>query len=153
VSGGGTRESKRVAAILLALSVSACNGPFTFFAGGKLAGESAPVPADWSLVDASGTAQLETLPEDPYSVNLVYTVLNGRLYVNAGDTETRWVKNIEANPAVRLRIDGRLYDLRAERVADRAEIAAFSVAWTGQSMFRRDPAKLDPVWVYRLASR
>jgi len=53
---------------------------------------------------------------------------------------------------VRLRIDGRLYDLRAERVSEPAEVAAFAVAWTGQSMFRRDPSKLERAWIYRLVS-
>ena len=86
-------------------------------------------------------------------MNLAFTVMDGQLYINAGGTETQWVKNIAANPRVRLRMDGVLYDLRAERVTDPAEIAAFGKAWTGQSMFRRDPAKLDEVWLYRLIPR
>ena len=90
---------------------------------------------------------------DPYSVNIAFTVLDGRLYINAGDTETQWVKNIASNPLVRLRMDGALYDLRAERVMDADEIAAFAGAWTSQSMFRRDPTGLDEVWIYRLVSR
>jgi hypothetical protein len=144
--------SVRLAALLLAVAVSACNGPLVVFPGGKLSGDAASAPTDWSFAGDSGTAQLETRPEDPYSVNLVFTVVNGGLYINAGDTETRWVKNIEANPSVRLRIDSAVYDLRAERVTDAAEIAAFAVAWTGQSMFRRDPAKLEQVWIYRLTA-
>ena len=54
---------------------------------------------------------------------------------------------------MRLRLDGVLYDLRAERVIDPEEIAAFGKAWTNQSMFRRDPSGLDEVWVYRLVPR
>jgi hypothetical protein len=50
-------------------------------------------------------------------------------------------------------MDGVLYDLRAERVTDAAEISAFGEAWTSQSMFRRDPVELGEVWVYRLVSR
>ena len=60
--------------------------------------------------------QLETNPAEPYSVNLAYTVLGGRFYVNAGGTETRWAAHIAADPRVRLRLDERLYDLRARRV-------------------------------------
>ena len=45
-----------------------------------------------------------------------------------------------------------LYSLRAERVTDAAEIAAFAEAWTNQSMFRRDPTELTEVWIYRLVS-
>jgi hypothetical protein len=147
-------RSKRNAACLLLLSlVVACNGPFGLFSGGGLSGDPKPAPADWSFAGDYGTAQLETLPEDPYSVNLAYTILDGRLYINAGDTETQWVKNMTLDPNVRLRLDGALYELRAERVSDPAEIAAFAKAWTDQSMFRRDPTELDQVWIYRLVTR
>ena len=97
--------------------------------------------------------QLETRPEDAYSVNVAFTVLDGALYLNAGDTETQWVTNMTQDPRLRLRLDGDLYDLRAERVSDAAEIEAFAQAWVGQSMFRRDPTTLDEVWIYRLVSR
>ncbi len=73
--------------------------------------------------------------------------------MNAGDTETQWVKNIAASPLVRLRMDGVLYELRAERVTDREEIAGFGAAWASQSTFRRDPTKLDEIWLHRLVPR
>lgn len=136
----------------LLLVTLGCNGPFFVFPGGRLDGPAQPMPANWSGVGASGTVQLETNPADPYSVNVAYTVLDGELYINAGDTETEWVKNIAADPQVRLRLDGEIYDLRAERVTDAAEIARFGQAWTDQSMFRRDPTSLDRVWLYRLVS-
>lgn len=138
---------------LLALALAACNGPTLLLPGGELDGEVRAAPADWSAADAYGTVQLETRPGEPYSVNVAYTVLGDHLYVNAGDTETRWAKHIAADPRVRLRLDGVLYELRAERVTDPEEIAAFGRAWTSQSIFRRDPAGLDAVWLYRLAPR
>ncbi len=140
----------RLLVFLLAVATSGCNGPWFLLPGGKLDGDAAPAPSDWASAREYGTAQLETRPEDPYSVNVGFTVLDGHLYVNAGDAETQWVKNIAANPAVRLRMDGVLYDLRAERVTDPAEVAAFAAAWTSQSMLRRDPTTLDEVWLYRL---
>ena len=135
------------------LAAAACNGPTGLLPGGKLGGEPKPVPADWAFAGPYGTVQLETRPEDPYSVNVVFTVVEQRLYVNAGDTETQWVKNISSNPRVRLRMDGVLYDLLAERVTDTEEVAAFATAWTSQSMFRRDPTELDEIWIYRLVAR
>jgi hypothetical protein len=145
--------SFRTLAPLLVAAAIGCNGPFVLLPGGALDGETRPSPADWTFAGDYGTCQLETRPADPYSVNIAFTVLDGRLYINAGDTETRWVRNITENPRVRLRLDGVLYELRAERVSAPAEIAAFGEAWTSQSMFRRDPTRLDEVWIYRLVPR
>jgi hypothetical protein len=139
------------AIVTLAVTGVGCNGPFGLLPGGRLDGEVKPAPGDWAFAGEYGTVQLETQPEDPYSVNLAFTVIEGRLYLNAGGTETQWVKNMTVSPLVRLRMDGVLYDLRAERVTDAAEIAAFGKVWTSQSMFMRDPSKLDEVWIYRLA--
>ena len=142
-----------VPALLVALAGAACNGPAGLLPGGQLDGETRPTPTDWSFAGDAGTAQLETRPEEPYSVYIAYTILNGHVYVNAGNTETRWVQNMVANPDVRLRIDDAIFELRAERVVDGDEIRAFAAAWTGQSWFRRDPLGYDEVWIYRLEPR
>lgn len=143
----------RLFSILLGFAVAGCNGPTLLLPGGKLDGNAMPTRADWSFAGEYGTVQLETRPDAPYSVNVAFTIIDGQIYINAGDTETQWVKNIAADPRVRLRLAGVLYDLRANRVTDSAEIAAFAEAWTSQSLFRRDPAQLDEVWLYRLAPR
>lgn len=142
-------------ALLLATS-SGCGGeggPTGLLPGGRLVGEPAATPADWGFAGDAGTMQLETNPAEPYSVNLAYTVLGGRFYVNAGGTETRWAAHIAADPRVRLRLDERLYDLRARRVTDAAELEAFAEAWTSQSFFRRDPRRYDEVWLFELLPR
>ena len=142
-----------ILALALAAALVGCNGPTAVFPGGALDGETQAAPTDWEFAGSYGTVQLETRPEDPYSVNIAFTVVEGRLYINAGDTETQWVQNMTSNPLVRLRMDGLLYDLRAKRVTDEDEITAFAKAWTDQSMFRRDPTELDEVWIYRLVPR
>jgi len=88
---------------------------------------------------ARDTIQLETRPEDPYSVNVSGAVVDGKLYVLAGDTLSRWAND--------------LYDLRARRVTDRAELQAFSVVWLSGNTFSRDPMTLREVWVYQLGPR
>jgi hypothetical protein len=140
-------------AVFLACLTLACGEPLVMLPGGKLGGETRTSAPEFAAKDGYGTAQLETRPEDPYSVNLVYTVVDGRIYANAGDTATAWVKNLEADPRARLRVDGVIYELRAERVTDPAEIAKFSKAWLSQSSMRRDPSSFEEVWVYRLEPR
>ncbi len=135
------------------LAVLACNGPVGLMAGGALEGEPTVVPGQWSFARDYGTAQLETRPREPYSVNIAYTLVEGVLYVNAGDSETQWVKNISEDPRVRLRVGDAIYELRAERVTDEDEISRFAKAWTSQSLFRRDPTGLDRVYLYRLVAR
>jgi len=142
-----------LALVVAALALPGCNGPFLLLPGGELDGEPARPPSDWTFAGTHGMAQLETRPEDAYSVNIAYTILNDHLYINAGDTESQWAKNIAADQSVRLRMSGTLYALRAERVTDAAEIGRFGQAWTDQSMFRRDPAGLDEVWLFRLVAR
>lgn len=143
---------RRLAPCLLLLALG-CNGPFLLLPGGELTGEATPIPTDWRFAGSSGTAQLETRPEDPYSVNIAYTVIDGALYINAGDTETRWVQNIADDARIRLRLGEALYEARAARISDPASIEAFGEAWTAQSFFRRDPRELEEVWLYRIVSR
>lgn len=140
-------------AVLLACLALACREPFVLLPGGKLDGELGAAPAAFLPADGYATAQLETRPEDPYSVNITYTVVNGRTYVNAGGSESNWAKNVSADPHVRLRVDGVLYELRAERVTNPEEIALFAKAWLSQSSARRDPSSFDEVWLYRLEPR
>jgi len=50
--------------------LAGCSEPFIVFAGGELSGETAAPPDDWSALRDEETFQLETRPEDPYSVNI-----------------------------------------------------------------------------------
>ena len=139
--------------IFAAATFTGCNGPFILMSGGALEGRVEATPESWDFPEATGVAQLETRPNDPYSVNLAYTQIEGALYLNAGDTETEWVKHIAQDSRVRLRKEGVLYPARAVRVHDTKEIARFAKAWKAASMFRRDPTRLERVWIYRLEAR
>lgn len=139
-------------ACLLAPALPACGGPVAVFPGGALTGPVKPAPESFAFARDAGTVQLETRPEDPYSVNIACAVVGDALYVSAGDNRARWVENLEANPLVRLRIEGDVYELRAERVTDDVEMRAFAAEWTRHA-WARDPTGLDEVWVYRLADR
>lgn len=134
------------------LIFAGCEGPFVFMSGGALTGTVGEVPATWQLPEASAMAQLETRPEDPYSINLVYVQLNNNLYVYAGDTRTNWVKHIEENPLVRIRIGETIYQTRAVRIENREEITEFAAFWASRSMFQRDPMQFEEVWLYQLVA-
>jgi hypothetical protein len=135
------------------LMLSACDGPFIFAAGGELSGTVTQVPERWQLDEDSAVAQLETRPEDPYSINFSYVQLDGRFYVYAGDTRTNWVKHIEQNPLVRVRVQDTIYPARAVRVMSDEEIAEFAAVWSNLSAFQRDPMNFEEVWLYRLEER
>ena len=135
------------------LILSACDGPFIFAAGGDLSGNVTKVPARWQLDRDSAVAQLETRPEDPYSINFTYVQLDGRFYVYAGDTRQNWVKHIEQSPLVRVRVQDSIYPARAIRVMSDQELSEFAVVWANLSMFQRDPMNFEEVWLYRLEER
>ena len=140
--------------LLVALFACGCGrGPFLLLPGGRLDGPVKPPPASFAFAAEAGTIQLETRPADPYSVNVAAAVADDRLYVSAGDSRTRWAENIEVDPLVRARIEGDVYELRARRVTDRAELDAFAVAWLRLGSWARDPRKLGEVWVYQLEPR
>ena len=77
-----TSTTSVVAALSLILGLSACNGPTGLMAGGSLdgSGVTAQAPSDWSFAGDSGWGQLVTNPKEPYSGNLAYTVMDGRLF-------------------------------------------------------------------------
>jgi|ETN07SMinimDraft_1059922.scaffolds.fasta_scaffold650037_1 hypothetical protein len=84
--------------IVMLFGLTACGGPFFYFAGGRLSGEEAPLV---ELPISSGVIQLETLPDDPYSVNVGYILLEGKLYLDPAE-DRQWYKNILSDPAVRI---------------------------------------------------
>jgi hypothetical protein len=82
-------------------------------------------PSDWSFSDTVEIVQLETRPGDPYSVNVWGVGVGSTFYIAAGDAQSRWARNIDTDPLVRLKIGEGLYELRAARTDDPAEMDAF----------------------------
>ena len=138
---------------MCSLILAACNEPFVLAAGGALEGPLAEAPSTWELDKDSALAQLETQPNDPYSINFTYVQLNGRLYAYAGDTKTNWADNIEKNPLVRVRLQNKIYPARAIRVTGREELNNFASVWSSLSVFQRDPLQFEEIWLYRLEAR
>ena len=140
--------------VLLAVLVCGCSNPFLLLPGGKLDGPVKPTPASFAFVESGTTIQIETLPEKPYSVNVSSAVVGDELYVNAGNSKAQWVTNIEVSPLVRARLDGDVYELRARRVGDAAEMDRVAEVWLSRNRWARDPRKLEgEVWVFELEAR
>ncbi len=143
---------RTISLVIVTVAVMGCEGPFGVMPGGELSGSEHDSPAIWEFAEESGLAQIETRPENPYSINLAYVQMNGQLYVYAGDTKTTWVEHIEQNPLVRIRVNETIYPVRAVRVDDFDEFTAFATIWANRSAFSRDPLQLDETWLYRLTA-
>lgn len=122
--------------LVVSMGLVGCGGPFLMIPGGALRGEVVSEPIDdWSFVD-DAFVDVEFRPSDPYSVELNYFVKEGRLYIDPAEGR-RWLDYLREDPRVRVRFGDKIYELRAERVEDAAELVGF------------DPDR----FVYRLESR
>lgn len=147
-------SARGVAGLALALATLAC-GPMGPVAGGRLDGELVTAPVgDWSFSDAADTVALETKPDDPYSVN-VWAVADGaKLYVASGNGPgTAWAENIHADSRVRVRIDGKLYELSAVEVTDDAEKQASLALYKKKYDYEPKPEDAGKAILFRLEPR
>jgi hypothetical protein len=113
-----------LAALALACGVVSCGGPVLILPGGELAGDVVSEPVeDWSFA-SPGVLDLETRPEDPYSVSINFIVREGAIYIDPAEGR-RWLEHIREDPRVRIRLDGKIYPLRAVLVGGPGEIEGF----------------------------
>lgn len=147
--------------LLLVATVLAC-GPLGPIPGGALRGEVHAAPVrDWSFTDANHTIQLETNPQQPHSVNTWCVGYEGNLYIPTSlilgtkDPSARgWVANVLENPLVRVRIDGRLYELRAVRVSDEQELETVRAKLIAKyDEVEAGDEQAEHAWIFRLESR
>lgn len=120
------RLAGRAAAVVLGLTTLAC-GPMGPFSGGRLSGEEASWPTDWSKLADVEQAQLETNPDAPHSINIWFVIVDNGPYLATSllrgsevPKEREWVQNVAASPRVRLRVEGKVYPGQLEVVADSA---------------------------------
>lgn len=124
-----------VMALLPLIAWLACGGPLLVIPGGRLSGH--PVegsPADWSS-ESARFVELETRPEDPYSVQLSYFVVSGKLYLDPAEGRV-WLDHLRADPRVRARFGQRIYRLQAVLVAEPGELDGFDPT---RFIYRLDP--------------
>jgi hypothetical protein len=155
-----SRNSVCLVSFLAVLIAATGCGPIGPIAGGRLVGSpvSGPPPAG-ATVRSIETVQLETRPESPHSVNTWWGEQEGQLYIATslilGDdvpTEREWVRNVVGDPRVRLRVEDKLYDLRAIRVENAGEREA-ALAMLLSKYDVEEDAHTRAAWVFRLEAR
>ena len=111
--------------ILVALAAACSLEPSGERPGFGLSGQLAREPvSDWSFTEAIEEIQLETRTGYGFahSVTIWCVAIDGELYVGASapdfPRERTWVRNVRRDPAVRLKIAGRIYERRLELVTD-----------------------------------
>ncbi|MGI9323185.1 MAG: hypothetical protein ACR2PJ_06355 [Pseudomonadales bacterium] len=135
--------------LLLVLRLVACSDPFIGIPGGELQGTLTEVPASWGEVP--DTIQFETRPSDPYSINIWAVVVDGDLYV--ATKEANWVPFIAADPRVRVRIDGKLYELTATRTVSDEDMVALTAAYSAKYDYAFTDDEGDEAQAFRLTAR
>jgi hypothetical protein len=139
--------------LMLTAPITGCGGPFVLLPGGALEGSTVAVPESWAFTDAVKTVQLETRPEDPYSVNIWVIAIGKNLYVHAGTNRATWVANMEADPDVRLRVNDSIYELVASRVDSQEEFDRFSDAYELKYGRRPRNENVAEAYLFRLGAR
>ena len=124
-SSGMARERLlRIGAALLVVLSLGCGGPFFMIPGGQLSGPEVSEPVDdWSFVD-DRFIDLETRPDDPYSVELNYVVRDGQLYIDPAEGR-RWLDHLRKDPRARVRFGDRIYPVTAVLVGGPGEVEGF----------------------------
>ena len=129
------RRSQGLIIAIALTALSACGGPFLVFPGGELRGEVVDgLVTDWSFVE-DRFLDLETRPENPYSVELNYIVRDGRLYIDPAEGRS-WLEYLRADRRVRVRFDGKIYPLTAVLVGRPGELEGFP---EDRFIYRLDP--------------
>ena len=131
---------RRIAMVALLAALVGCE-PMGPIPGGKLSGEVVTEPVgDWGFASGEETLQLETRPDDPYSVNVWFVSQGSRLWVaSVGGDVSGWGEMMIADPRVRLRVDGKLYERKAARVTEQAELDEVTVLYKTKYDYERDP--------------
>jgi len=103
--------------------------------------------------DTIETVQLETRPDDPYSVNIWGVGIGDDFYIAAGDASSAWVRGIAEDPDVRLKIGDSIFELHAVRTDGEAEIDAYLAAVKKKYDFEPEPDQRTDAVIFRLEAR
>jgi hypothetical protein len=142
-------RSLALTAILPFALAAVLAGPCGPIPGTRLAGPNVEEPvADWSFVGSGKACVLEVRPADPHSVRASCFARGRTLYVlSVLGSIKRWPAMVAEDPNVRVRIDGKIYPLKAIRITDPAERV--------RVLSPDDPSDFpsESTWLYQLQAR
>lgn len=152
-SGTASIAIRCLCCALLFIGATGCAEPFIVLPGKALAGTLTQPPPDWSGYESLDVVQLETRIDDPYSINVWCAAIGSGFYVATGEEGTRWTELLATDPRVRLRIDTSIYELRAVRVLDPAEIGLVAEQYVAKYGLDAEDNWVEKALVYRLDRR
>jgi hypothetical protein len=139
--------------LVACLLLTGCSEPFIVMSGGALAGEVTDPPVDWSPLNSVEVVQLESNPDDPYSINIWAAALGPNIYVATSADGTNWTEFLDADRDVRLRIEDKIYELEAVPVTDARERAIVAAEYVRKYAVDEDDNWVSEGKIYRLDRR
>ena len=138
--------------LTLTLACIACQ-PSDVRPGFWLRGESVAEPVDdWRFATDVEEIFIETKPwyGIPHSTTIWCVEIDGKLYVGSyGEEKKTWENNVARNSEAKLRISGKIYEVRVTPIADPTLTNTIDVAYTQKydmaEVFGDD---LPPWWYY-----
>jgi hypothetical protein len=128
------------------------DGPIGPIPGGPLRGAvSSEDPGDWSFAGNVPTLELEVAGR---SRTVWYVTHEGTMYIAAAEAaRKRWPAQAMADGNVKLRVGGRLYERRAERIVDPVLGRAVGDVFRAKYKVELSPEAAARVWLFRIGPR
>ena len=139
--------------ILLVLYLNRSD-PWDRLPGKRITGEEVTEPVeDWSFMETSTRVTLEVRPSDPYSVDIRAFLHEGVLYLNSITPENRWTQYLLEDPNLRLKVENKIYQVRATRVEDPALVIEIQKVRERPGRPERTAEEKARNWYFQVESR
>tara|TARA_R110002073_G_scaffold73578_2_gene179989 strand:+ start:349 stop:858 length:510 start_codon:yes stop_codon:yes gene_type:complete len=152
-----------VTALLLG-SMRFHDGPLEILSGGPFkTGTPTTAPGDWSFLADRSTIEFQTM-DPPQSRTVWLATFDRRLFIVSGYMTTnygaiwkQWPHYLEADDRVILRIDGKLYEQRLQRIMSGSEVIPvlneFSRKYGDGEAASDDAVASGYTWMYEVVDR
>ena len=140
------------------------DGPLEILSGGPFkTGELATVPADWSFLTDRSTLEFQTM--DPAQSRTVWLavhdtrrfLVSGYMNTGYGAIWKQWPHYLENDDRIILRIDGKLYEQRLQRIMSGAEVipvlSEFSRKYGAGDAASDEAVSSGYTWMYEVVAR